>query len=68
MRDIIEWRFVMELQQKDGIDPICPHCDSRLKTMLFKELRGFLGRRYVYFCPTCQKILGVSHRKGFWMG
>jgi hypothetical protein len=31
-------------------------------------LRGFLGRRYLYFCPHCRKVLGVSHRKGFWMG
>ena len=28
----------------------------------------FLGKRYVYFCPNCKSVLGVSHRKGFWMG
>jgi len=33
-----------------------------------RELRGVLGRRYVYFCSHCRKVLGLSHRKGFWMG
>ena len=26
------------------------------------------GRRYCYSCTECKKILGISHRKGFWMG
>ena len=30
-------------------------------------LRGFLGKRHDYFCPSRAKVLGVSHRKGFWM-
>jgi len=31
-------------------------------------LSSQFGKRYIYFCPTCSKVLGVSHRKGFWMG
>jgi hypothetical protein len=27
-----------------------------------------MGKRFVYFCGTCRKVLGISHRKGFWMG
>ena len=34
----------------------------------FREISGFLGKRYVYFCALCKKVLGVSHRKGFFMG
>jgi hypothetical protein len=33
-----------------------------------QEISGVFGKRYVYFCPKCRKVLGVSHRKGFWMG
>ena len=58
----------MELQRKDDADPICPHCQQPLKSVWFTELRGAFGRRYLYFCPHCRKVLGVSHRKGFWMG
>ena len=39
-----------------------------LRTVRLRSLSSFLGRRYVYFCAVCQKVLGVSHRKGFWMG
>jgi hypothetical protein len=58
----------MELEQKPDIDPLCPHCQQPLRGLWFRELRGFLGRRYVYFCPSCRKVLGISHRKGFFMG
>ena len=58
----------MELKQKEDVKPICPHCEEPLEDIWFCGLRGFLGRRYVYFCPRCRKVLGVSHRKGFWMG
>lgn len=57
-----------ELELHDEIDPICPHCTHVLRNVWFKELRGMFGKRYVYFCSGCHKVLGVSHRKGFWMG
>jgi len=59
---------MIELQMTQDIDPICPHCDEPLGTVLFRELKGFLGRRYLYFCGSCKKSLGISHRKGFFMG
>ena len=58
----------MKLVNQDDVTPICPHCSEELDTIWTQELRGFLGRRYVYFCPRCRKVLGISHRKGFWMG
>ena len=58
----------MEIEERNDITPICPHCDAAVGTVQVRSLKSFLGRRYVYFCPTCRKILGVSHRKGFWMG
>lgn len=50
-------------------EPVCPHCSHSLSEILMREIKGgFLGRRYVYFCPQCHKVLGVTHRKGLWMG
>lgn len=59
---------MIELKSASEIDPLCPHCSNHLKTVLFRELSGILGRRFIYFCSHCHKVLGVSHRKGFWMG
>jgi uncharacterized protein with PIN domain len=58
----------MYLEAREDVRPICPHCSAELQTIWTQELRGFMGRRYVYFCPECRKVLGVSHRKGFFMG
>ena len=55
-------------QRKDNITPLCPHCEKPQQTMHYQELGGRFGKRYVYFCASCRKVLGVSHRKGFWMG
>ncbi len=55
------------LERKD-IQPICPHCNAELKTVWFRQLDSTFGKRYIYFCSECRKVLGLSHRKGFWMG
>ncbi|MFC2158837.1 hypothetical protein ACFLT9_13475 [Acidobacteriota bacterium] len=59
---------MLNLVENNTEQPICPHCNTVLSTIHFKALRGFLGRRFIYFCSQCKKVLGVSHRKGFWMG
>jgi hypothetical protein len=59
---------MLEIQQRDDVHPVCPHCHEALQTVFLRELRGFAGRRYLYFCSLCHKVLGVSHRKGFFMG
>ena len=59
---------MIHLVEKKNVDPICPHCDLPLRSVWFRELESTLGRRYVYFCSACHKSLGISHRKGFWMG
>ena len=59
---------MINLEQNDDIDPICPHCETPVTTVWFRELKGIFGRRYLYFCSACRKVLGVSHRKGFLMG
>lgn len=59
---------MIQVTQKEDTTPICPHCEKPIQEIWFRELSGFLGKRYVYFCAHCRKVLGVSHRKGFWMG
>jgi hypothetical protein len=59
---------MIELQEREEIEPLCPHCEEPVRLLLFRALRGFAGKRYLYFCSACRKTLGVSHRKGFWMG
>jgi len=59
---------MIQLEEKNDLDPLCPHCDAPIQNVFFQELRGVFGRRYIYFCAHCQKCLGVSHRKGFLMG
>ncbi|UCC98906.1 MAG: hypothetical protein JSW66_03270 [Phycisphaerales bacterium] len=59
---------MLQLEAREDVQPICPHCSAELRTLWMQLLRGIFGKRHVYFCPHCRKVLGVSHRKGFWMG
>jgi hypothetical protein len=59
---------MMNIEEKRDIAPVCPHCSADLQTIWVRKLRATHGNRYVYFCPGCRKVLGVSNRKGFWMG
>jgi len=59
---------MIECQETLTEVPLCPHCGQPVRHLLCRRLRSVLGKRYVYFCASCKKVLGVSHRKGFWMG
>ncbi len=59
---------MIQLQHQTEQLPVCPHCKTQISTLFYQELAGFLGKRFLYFCPSCKSVLGVSHRKGFWMG
>ena len=59
---------MITLEEKADEAPICPHCDAELAKVWMRQLRGVFGRRYIYYCSVCRKVLGISHRKGFWMG
>ena len=56
------------LTKADDVAPLCPYCNAEIKTILYKEIYGTFGRRFLYFCPDCRKTLGISHRKGLLMG
>ncbi len=59
---------MVTLENKENVQPVCPHCSKQITTLWMQTITGVLGKRYIYFCPDCRKVLGVSHRKGFWMG
>ncbi len=59
---------MIELTERSDVDPLCPHCNQPLRNVLYRQLRTLLGKRYLYFCSACHKTLGVTHRKGFFMG
>ena len=62
MRDV-------QLKRDTRAIPKCPHCSKDLNEVSYRELQGGkFGKRYIYFCPACLNTLGLSHRKGFWMG
>jgi hypothetical protein len=48
--------------------PVCPHCAKEINEIFAKRMPSTFGVRFIYFCRNCKKVLGVSHRKGFWMG
>ena len=49
-------------------NPICPFCSKEIDKIYMRSIKSYLGRRYLYYCSNCLKVLGISHRKGFWMG
>ena len=53
----------LKLEERDDLEPRCPHCDNRLDKLYFRQIRGGVtGKRKAYFCPHCHKVLGFSHR------
>ncbi len=59
---------MLPVEETNEVNPICPHCGKVLFKVLCRRLESVFGKRYIYFCPECHKVLGVSQRKGFWMG
>lgn len=67
-------RVGLEVQADPALAPDCPHCDTPLEDIKAKRIEGVgpgpfrFGKRFAYACPNCNKLLGITHRKGFWMG
>lgn len=59
---------MIEVEERNDVMPLCPHCNNSITQLFFREINTFLGKRFLYFCSQCHKVLGISHRKGFWMG
>ncbi len=61
-------RGLNEYVMPEGQHPICPKCDQPTDGLMSVKIRSDMGKAFVWCCPRCQAILGVTHRKGFWMG
>lgn len=58
----------IEVIEASGKTPLCPHCEREIARLGARKVKSPFGVRFIYFCDHCRKVLGVSHRKGFWMG
>ncbi len=59
---------MIQFENRPDVFPICPHCKQEIHRVLYREMKGDLGKRCLYFCSECRAILGVSHRKGLTFG
>jgi protein-arginine kinase activator protein McsA len=59
---------MLKINEKPKKSPICPHCEKDPGMINAERIKSTFGVRFIYFCDNCRKILGVSHRKGFFMG
>jgi hypothetical protein len=55
---VIRRRFEMKTEKKD-IKPVCPHCETRVESLIVVKTGWFADHR-VYCCPKCEKIVGVN--------
>lgn len=55
----------LPVDEHTDFTPICPHCETGMDRLIARLLQAsILSRRFVYACPNCFKVLGVTHRKG----
>lgn len=59
---------MITFKRNEDVSPVCPHCKAPLNEVWFREIRGDLGKRCLYYCSKCRGALGVSHRKGLTFG
>ncbi len=50
---------------KENVKAICPHCLKNINMVWVCKLESVIGIRYAYFCSSCQKSLGISHKNDF---
>jgi len=61
-------RMIPTYVPRADVSAKCPHCERVLEGVISQRLDEPLGKAYIWSCVHCHKVLGVSHRKGFWMG
>ena len=59
---------MIDVIETESEKPVCPYCEKKIAEIMMRRIKGTFGVRFIYFCKECKKVLGVSHRKGFWMG
>jgi hypothetical protein len=59
---------MIEITETKNARAVCPHCEQQLGRIEAIKTKSTFGVRFIYVCNQCRKVLGVSHRKGFFMG
>ena len=59
---------MIEIIETESEIPKCAHCEKEIKQLYAKKVKSTFGVRFIYFCRNCKKTLGLTQRKGFWMG
>jgi uncharacterized protein with PIN domain len=59
---------MIAIEERAMTPPVCPHCKEPLSRIVRTRIQEMLGKAYLWSCPHCRSVLGVTHRKGFWMG
>ena len=46
--------------RRDDLAPVCPFCEAELGEIYMRKPKGPFGagRGFIFFCPTCRKVLG----------
>jgi len=55
---------MIPFNQREDLNPICPYCKKEIKEILYRELKGDLGKRCLYFCPECRAALAQGFDYG----
>ncbi len=55
---------MIEIEEREDVTPLCPHCNEPTRSIQYRRLSGFLGKRYVYFCGLCPRSSGCRSGKG----
>lgn len=61
-------RTLKNYRMAEDQNPICPACNRDIDGLMSRSIKSDGGRGYVWVCPRCYTILGVSHRSGYILG
>ncbi len=48
---------MIQSEERNDVTPVCPHCNEPLRTIQYRSLSGFLGKRYPKFTSHESKLL-----------
>ena len=58
----------LKFTETESENPICPHCESEIKEVFARKVKGGWSVSYIYFCSMCKKVIGATDRKSIWAG
>ena len=58
----------LPMEERDDLNPICPHCERQIERLYYRQIRDLGGKRNIYFCSDCHRVLGVAQERSLWTG